>query len=328
MIGPADPDISVVIPTRNREALLHRLLRQLFDLEPGPSHEVIVVDEGSTDGTPALLRQVAAAHGVRVIRHDVPRRLPGARNAGTAASRGRYVAWIDDDDLTSPDRLRRQHEALSATGKRWSCAGRIEIDDDLRIIGHIRCPSPDGLLPAILRNNCIPTAAQGLLVERALADEVGGFDESLDSAEDWEFCIRLVAVAPEAHFLDEPLVGYRAGFASMSTDTPRMERAIRAVMAKHAGLLAANGVKTDWATIHQSLLAGDLLHSRRRAASRSAKLLRADPSLHNVLRGLAVSLAPGWFARQSAARRVDHVPAAWHEQARRWLDDVTPVSPT
>jgi glycosyltransferase involved in cell wall biosynthesis len=320
----AVPDIAVVVPTRDREQLVGRLLHQLVRLDDGPTYEVIVVDEQSTDGTPALLARLVDEHGVRVVRHDPPKGLPAARNAGTAAATARYVAWIDDDDLTSPDRLRRQWEALQATGRRWSCAARVDVDDDLRIIGHMRCPAEDGLLAALLRFNCLPTAAQGLLVERSLADEVGGYDESLRSAEDWEFCIRLAAVGPP-HLLDEPLVGYRTGFASMSTNTARMEESIQAVLDKHAALRAAHGVEPDWGAIHQSLLAADLLAGRGPAARRFVKALRASPSVRNGLRGLAILAAPGWFERQSAERRAAQVPDRWAARAREWLDSVPPL---
>jgi len=318
--GEPDPDISIVVPTRNRAVLLGRLLRQLTNLEPGPSYEIIVVDEGSSDDTPALLDRFAADHGVRVVRHDDPRGLPGARNAGTAAARGRYVAWIDDDDLTAPDRLRRQHEALTTTGRRWSCAARVDIDDDLAVIGHVACPPPP-LLPGLLRSNVLPSAGQGLLVEAGLDAEVGGYDETLRSAEDWDYCLRLAAVA-EAHLLDEPLVGYRTGAASMSTNTPRMEEAIATVIAKHRDLYRAHATEPDWQAIHESLLPADLLGSRRAAASRAWKALRSGPSARGALRALAVVAVPERVAARSRARRREQVPAAWEAAARRWLDRV------
>ncbi|MEI2697301.1 MAG: glycosyltransferase [Microthrixaceae bacterium] len=164
-------------------------------------------------------------HGIEVIRNDPPRGLSGARNTGIAATDAPFVTWIDDDDLTSPDRIARQLEALRSGPWRWSCAARVDVDDDLQVIGHVRCPTPDGLLAQVLGRNVLPSAGQGLLVERSLLDEVGTFDESLDSAEDWDFAIRLAESGP-GHMLDEPLVGYRTGFASMSTDTDRMERTI------------------------------------------------------------------------------------------------------
>ena len=226
--GP-NPDVSIVVTTRNRDTLLRRLLDRLVSLDPGPAYEVLVVDEGSSDGTPGVLDEFRDRYGVRSVRHDDPVGLPAARNVGIAATTGTHVAWIDDDDLTSPDRLRRQWEALRDGRFRWSCAGRVDIDDALRVIGHVRCPPGTGTLPSLLRWNSIPAAAQGLLVERDLLDEVGPFDVALRAAEDWEMCIRL-ADRSAPHLLDEPLVGYRTGVASMSTDTSRMDTAIDAVI--------------------------------------------------------------------------------------------------
>jgi hypothetical protein len=318
------PDVTVIVPTRNRAALLRRLLDQLVRLDGDLVTEIIVVDEGSSDDTPALLDRYGREHGVRVVRHDVPRGLPAARNAGLRAASGRYVAWIDDDDLTSTDRLCRQHQALVASGARWSCSARVDIDDDLQVIGHFPCPPSDGLLRALLRINVLPTAAQGLLVERALADEAGPYDETLRSAEDWEYCIRLAALAAP-HLLDEPLVAYRTGVASMSTDTPRMEEAIRAVVARHAGLYERYDVSPNWAAIHDSLLSADLLGSRRRSIVRAARSWLAEPTRRRAARVVMVAVAPGWYARQSADRRRAQVPESWRGAARRWLDGV--VSP-
>lgn len=317
-------DVSVIVPTRNRCALLARLLRQLVHLDGPSTYEIVVVDEGSTDATPALLSGFAADHDVLVVRHEEPRGLPAARNAGQAASTGHYLAWIDDDDLTSTDRLVRQHDALLSTRARWSCSGRVDIDDDLDVIGHVRCPSTDDLLPTLLRSNVLPTAAQGLLVERDLAEEVGGYDESLGAAEDWDYCLRLAARAAP-HFLDEPLVAYRTGVASMSTDTQRMERAIETVIADHRADYERLGVEPDWGSIHDSLLTADLLCGRRRAVARAARGLRAGPTLRRALRLAAAAAAPRWYADHSARRRRRQVPADWVAMAR-WLDDVGVMS--
>lgn len=312
------PDVAVVVPTRNRSALLDRLLRQLVALDGGASYEIVVVDEGSSDDTPELLAAYARDHGVTVLRHDEPRGLSGARNAGFEASSASYVAWIDDDDLTAPDRLVRQFDALRRGEERWSCAGRVDVDDELEVIGHVRCPMQRPLLPVLLRSNVLPSAGQGLLVERELAELVGPYDETLDSAEDWDYVLRLAAIT-DAHMLDEPLVGYRTGFASMSTDTDRMERAIRTVTERHAALYAATSTTPDWSTIHQSLLSADLLAGRGPALRRAVKSFRASPSVSAARRCVLVTLAPRWFAERSRRRRIEQVPASWRAQAARWL---------
>lgn len=301
--------------------MLERLLEQLYRCDPALRYEIIVVDEASSDRTSELLDRHASEHGVIVVRNDPPLRLPGARNAGEAVATGRYVAWIDDDDLTSPDRLARQVGELDRTGRRWSCAGRIDIDDDLRIVGHMRCPDEDGLLARLLAFNVLPTAAQGLVVDRRLAAEVGGYDRDLDAAEDWEYCIRLAAIETPL-LIDEPLVGYRTGGPSMSTDTARMQQAIEQVLDKHADLRREHRVEPDRTAIHHSLLAADLGRSRVGAVRRAIAVMRATPSATAVARVGLIALAPDRFARRSAARRLAQVPPAWRAQARAWLDEV------
>ena len=90
-------DVSVVIPTRNRSALLSRTLRSALRQEH-VEFEVIVVDEASSDDTPALLSAVGDSR-VRVLRHEMPRGLSGARNHGAEHARAEWLAFLDDDDL-------------------------------------------------------------------------------------------------------------------------------------------------------------------------------------------------------------------------------------
>lgn len=311
----------MVVPTRNRAALLERLLGQLARIDDPLAYEFVVIDEASADETPDVVARATADPRFRGIRHQTPKGISSARNVGIEAARGRYVAFIDDDDLTSTDRLRRQHEALEGSEARWSCAAKVDIDDDLAVIGHGRCPSAEGFAASILRFNSLPAAGQGLLVERALVVEVGAFDPAIPTAEDWELCIRLAQVSTP-HLLDEPLVGYRTGVESLSTDTGRMERSVEAIVAKHAALYEHHGVRPDWAAIDQSLLAADLLTSRRQGARRALRIVRASPSPKAIARALATLAVPRRFEERSRAARRRQVPPDWEAQARVWLDQI------
>jgi len=104
--------ISIVVPTRNRSALLRSTLRSI-DVQTWGDRETIVVDEASTDDTATML--ASEFPDVKVIHHDAARGQSGARNAGIAAAGGDWVFFLDDDDLVPPRHLAELlHEALVA----------------------------------------------------------------------------------------------------------------------------------------------------------------------------------------------------------------------
>jgi len=127
------PDISVVIPTRNRRRLLALALASVLD-QRGVRLEVIVVDEASTDDTVEMVRSIADPR-VRLVRHAVPLGKSAARNRGIAESAGDWIAFLDDDDLWAPDKLRLQLQALRAERRAWAYTGAVNITDDHRILG-------------------------------------------------------------------------------------------------------------------------------------------------------------------------------------------------
>src|SRR3954469_4879731 len=113
--------VSVVVPTRNRSRLLAATLRSVLR-QRAVDLEVIVVDEGSTDDTGAVIAGLRDPR-IRIVRHDVPRGVSRARNRGAEEARGDWVAFVDDDDLWAPDKLARQVQAALAAGRDWVYTG-------------------------------------------------------------------------------------------------------------------------------------------------------------------------------------------------------------
>src|SRR5688572_3616095 len=107
------PDVSVVIPTRNRWELLSTGALPSALAQEGVEVEVHVIDEGSSDATSQELERLNEPR-VHVIRHDRPHGVAQARNAGIAAARGQWVAFLDDDDIWAPQKLRRQIDTADA----------------------------------------------------------------------------------------------------------------------------------------------------------------------------------------------------------------------
>ena len=137
------PEVSVVVPTHNRVALLQLTLRTILD-QHGVDFDVVVVDDGSSQDVGQTVAALAD-HRVRVIRHDHARGVSTARNHGAAEATGNWLAFCDDDDLWAPHKLKRQLAAASETGRRWSYGGAVRIDSAHHIIGGTPPPVPQRL---------------------------------------------------------------------------------------------------------------------------------------------------------------------------------------
>jgi glycosyltransferase involved in cell wall biosynthesis len=187
-------EASVVIPTRDRWPLLraHAIASALA--QDAIDFEVIVVDDGSSDETETGLAELEDPR-LRVIRHDASKGVAAARNAGIADARGEWVAFLDDDDLWSPRKLRAHIDALD--GGLWGYASAIVVDDSLRPVYALPNPDPATVMGRLMNGNVVPGGPSNVVVRADLARELGGFDESLrHHTEDWDFWIRLCRAAP------------------------------------------------------------------------------------------------------------------------------------
>ena len=188
------PEISVVVPTHNRRALLARTLAGALDQE-GVDHEVVVVDDGSSDGTAAFLSTIDDPR-LRVVRHDRAEGVAAARNDGIAQARGAWLAFLDDDDLWSPGKLARQLAASGHCG--WVYSPAVVVDRRDRVIGEEKPPPGDAIGAALLRFNAIPAGCSNVLVRRLVLESAGGFDPELRMFADWDMWLRLAAASPAA----------------------------------------------------------------------------------------------------------------------------------
>src|SRR5215213_11041251 len=149
MSDAPSPEVSVVIPTRNRcDQLLVAIDSALAQEEVAV--EVLVVDDGSTDGTEHVL---SAVKGVRIIRHAATRGVATARNAGISAAAGQWVAFLDDDDVWAPWKLRRQLDAAQDAFAPWAYGASIVVDELDRIVDVHEAPSPDVIAEHLTRYN-------------------------------------------------------------------------------------------------------------------------------------------------------------------------------
>ena len=161
-------DVTVVIPTRNRWTMLSRRALRGALLQEGVAHEVVVVDDGSTDETPLRLRELADDR-VRLVRHETSGGAARARNTGIREARGEYVAFLDDDDFWAPAKLRMQLDAVRASGADFAYAGVVTLDERGDVLYISMPPEPGRLMVEIISRSVIPAGSSNVLVRTELA---------------------------------------------------------------------------------------------------------------------------------------------------------------
>jgi glycosyltransferase involved in cell wall biosynthesis len=187
-------NVAVVMPVFNGEAYVGEALRSVID-QTQPPAEILVIDDASTDGTARVLASFGSA--ARVVRQE--RQGAGAaRNAGAALARSDYVAFLDADDLWTPDALQRLAEPVERDGAVWT-AGLIRqfISPDLPPdeAARLFCPAGDAFA----------RAAGSMLFRRETFLAVGGFDPAFRTGEFMDLAARLedagVRAAPVNHLI-------------------------------------------------------------------------------------------------------------------------------
>lgn len=204
--------VSVVMPVFNGERYLEATLASVF-AQTYPDIELIVVDDGSTDRSLEILE----AFGNRVVLvRQQNRGSAAARNLGIQKAKGKWIAFLDADDIWEPEKIQRQLA---------QCGGFIWSYTDTVFMGGVNNGRRDSeftpklhgaVVDKLICGNFISTSA--VLVSRQALLEVGGFDESLRSIQDWDLWVRLAGCWPVG-YVDEPLVRYRVHSGSTSRGT-------------------------------------------------------------------------------------------------------------
>ncbi len=213
-MGEAMPaKVTVVIATYNTgkfigEAVASVLAQTLRDIE------LIVVDDGSTDDTQAVLRSFA--DGRMIIIRQENAGVSAARNAGLAVARAPYIFFLDADDVLKCDALAKMADRLDRTPLRVACfAHHMKIAEDgspLSTPADLRWkffPAADTLRHLISKNFIVCGA---ICIRTEVARRVGGFSTTLKLGEDWEFWCRLAAVGDFVAMPDDVVLLYRQRF--------------------------------------------------------------------------------------------------------------------
>lgn len=186
--------VSAIIPTYNYARFVGRAIDSVLAQTYEPI-ECIVVDDGSTDDTPATL----ARYGDRIVGiRQENRGLSGARNTGIEKAKGEYLALLDADDWWEPNKIAEQVNFLRARPEidAVGCAMR-DVDQEGTTVAYCYRPNPTGdrvrdLQDIARRHLWIGGSASGILLKKSVFDQVGLFDETLSAAEDWDMWLRIV----------------------------------------------------------------------------------------------------------------------------------------
>ena len=211
--------VSVVVPTYNYRHYVGEAIESVLAQSHQPL-EILVVDDGSTDGTQEELRRFNGR--IRYL-HQPNRGLSAARNTGILAAAGEFIALLDADDLWAPTKIEKQMALMDSpeVGVVFCALNRIDVRSGAEEVKHCLPDSRGDLRRMLLHRNCM--TASTVLVRRACFEKAGLFDESLRSAEDWDMWIR---ISRHFHFdyVPEPLITYRIHGANMTKKIATMHQ--------------------------------------------------------------------------------------------------------
>jgi glycosyltransferase involved in cell wall biosynthesis len=290
MITVAAPRISVVVPAYNRAGSIRMavesILRQTFT-----DFELLVVDDGSTDGT---MDQLADISDPRLLRLANPKNLgaSAARNTGIRAARGAWIAFHDSDDEWLPQKLEKQLARLDEAGEmtvgcycgmvivggRGLREGDLDHSPSERTHVYYLPWSTSTLVegdirPSLLRTSLVST--QMLVARRSALLKIGGFDEALPALVDWDCVIRLAELGHFA-FVDEPLVLQFFSDNSLTRSRQKRAEARTRIIEKHHALFASH---PKILAHHYVSIAGELRRLGNISGSRAAlgRAMRIQP---------------------------------------------------
>jgi glycosyltransferase involved in cell wall biosynthesis len=224
--GTSLPLVSVVLPTYNRRQRVRQAVDSVLAQCWGAC-EVIVVDDGSTDDTVAVLQTYGER--IRVLR-QANRGVSAARNMGIRAAGGELIALLDSDDYWLPGKLAAQVEFFQANPAALICqTEEIWMRNGVRVNAGRRHRKLGGLIFEKTLPLCL-ISPSAVMMRKKLLDEVGLFDESLPACEDYDLWLRVTWKYP-VHLIDKPLIIKCGGHADQLSRMAELDKfRIRALL--------------------------------------------------------------------------------------------------
>jgi glycosyltransferase involved in cell wall biosynthesis len=213
--GSRKPRVSVVIPTFNSSAMVKEAIQSVLS-QTYRDFEVVVIDDGSTDNTEAVVR--GFGEPVRYFKQK-NQGVSAARNAGIQQSLGEYIAFLDSDDLWLPEKLAEEIPALDDDPKIGLvyCDWSVTSGDAVLQSSYLKdLPAASGyVFDDLIQSGFILTS--GVVVRRACLDNVGDFDKSLAIAQDYDLWLR-ISYQWKAQLVNQRLFTKRSWDGSLSSN--------------------------------------------------------------------------------------------------------------
>jgi glycosyltransferase involved in cell wall biosynthesis len=218
-ITKRNPLVSVIIPTYNRGWIIKEAIDSIL-AQDYTEFELIVVDDGSTDHTSDVLDSYG--DDIKVL-FQKNKGVSAARNRGIAEASGKFIAFLDSDDLWLPQKLTVQIEFFNQTPDALICqTEEVWIRNGLRVNPKKRHKKPSGMIFNPSLELCL-VSPSAVMIRRSLFGRVGKFDETLPACEDYDLWLRISCRFP-VHLIDTPLIIKRGGHGDQLSSRAGLDR--------------------------------------------------------------------------------------------------------
>ena len=218
-ITKRNPLVSVIIPTYNRGWIIKEAIDSIL-AQDYTEFELIVVDDGSTDHTSDVLDSYG--NDIKVL-FQKNKGVSAARNRGIAEASGKFIAFLDSDDLWLPQKLTVQIEFFNQTPDALICqTEEVWIRNGLRVNPKKRHKKPSGMIFNPSLELCL-VSPSAVMIRRSLFGRVGKFDETLPACEDYDLWLRISCRFP-VHLIDTPLIIKRGGHGDQLSSRAGLDR--------------------------------------------------------------------------------------------------------
>ncbi|UYO56368.1 glycosyltransferase [Rhodopseudomonas palustris] len=244
-VPPEQPKVSVIMPVRDGKRWVAEAIRSVQN-QTLHDFELLVIDDGSADATPAILADAAAADPRIVVLTQHRDGLVAGLNRGLSAARAPLIARLDADDIALPERLARQVDYMAAHPDVVLLGGWATIiDENGQPKGREMRPSPNDLRATLMKKS--PFIHPTVMLRAEAARRVGGYHAAFEAGEDYDFWLRLADIG-ELAILPELLIRYREHSSSV-TRTRQLRQIYSARLAKLAAAARRAGQPDPSATL-------------------------------------------------------------------------------